>query len=68
MITIDKLENNIEKLTEKIKGLTFPFNDPGLESDAEKLRDAAVEALEDFLELANTDWENGQKDNADEGD
>ncbi len=56
-MNIDKLETVIDKLTEKVRVLSFSFHDPDLASEAESARDAAVEALETYLELAGEDWE-----------
>lgn len=57
MTTIDKLEPNIEKLTERIRSLNFTFKDAELQQEAENARDEAIELLESYLELATQDWE-----------
>ena len=57
MITIDKLEQKIEKLTEQIRNLSFPFKDTELQKEAEDARDETIDLLESYLELATQDWE-----------
>jgi hypothetical protein len=57
MITIDKLETQTEKLLEKIRSLTFQFQDSSLESEADTAKEEAIASLESFLELATQDWD-----------
>jgi hypothetical protein len=67
MITIDKLEQKIEKLMEQVRSLSFAFKNPDLQKDAEDARDEAVDLLESYCELATQDWEE-QSENVDESD
>ena len=57
MITIDKLESKIEKFIDKLKALDYPFIDDSISSEAERAKEDAIQALEAFLELAQTDVE-----------
>lgn len=57
MMTIDRVEQTIEKLTERIRSLSFDFVDDDLRSEAENVRDEAIEHLEAYLELVTQDWE-----------
>jgi hypothetical protein len=69
MITIDRLESQIEKLCEKIRALNFAFQDNDLAKEGEDALSEATAALENFLELASDDWENRpQTDESEESD
>jgi hypothetical protein len=56
-MTIDKLEPIIEKLTERIRNLSFPFKDSTIEHEADEAKNEIIELLEQYLELAGQDWE-----------
>lgn len=58
MMSIDRLETNIEKTTERIRNLAFQFHDSSAETEAENAKNEAVASLENYLELASQDWEN----------
>lgn len=58
MITLGKLEEKIEKLTERLRTLNFDFKNAELQKEAEDGRDEAIDLLENYLELATQDWEN----------
>ena len=67
MMTIDKLETSIEKLSDKVKQvLSFKFKDEALDTEAESLKDDIIAALEDYLDLAGEDWENSSQNNEDD--
>jgi len=67
MISIDKLETNTEKLIDKVKALSFQFQDPQLAQEAETAREEAIASLESFLDIANTDWEQrGEEEKSEE--
>lgn len=56
-MTIDKLESQVEKLTERVRLLSYPFADAELQKEADDARDEIVDLLENYLELATQDWE-----------
>jgi len=58
MMTIDKLEPILDKMTERLRNLSFSFYDADLGKEADDARDEAIAALESYLELAVQDWEN----------
>lgn len=66
MMTIDKLESVVEKLSEKIRNLSFDFLNDALESDANGAKESAIAALEDFLEMASEDWEQREESEDDD--
>ncbi len=49
------IEDKINKLNEKIEALNYDFKDPQIKSDAEGLKQAAIEYLEGYLELVEED-------------
>ena len=57
MVSIDKLETKIEGLIEKISALNFDFRDANLEKESQEAKESVIQALEDYLELANQDYE-----------
>ena len=57
MMTIDRLEQKVEKLMEQVRSLSFPFKDEELQQEAENARDEIIELLESYIELATQDWE-----------
>lgn len=57
MMTIDKLEPTLEKMTERLRNLSFSFYDADLGKEADDARDEAIAAIESYLELAVQDWE-----------
>ena len=67
MTDIDKLEEKIDKLVEQIRDIAFPFEDDKNAEDAEASRDEAISLLENYLDLANQDWE-GRDADSDDGD
>ena len=57
MANIDKISETVEKITEKIRGLKYKFNDEGSEEDANDDKEAAIAALESWLETVTFDYE-----------
>ena len=57
-MSTDKLEQKIESLSEKIRAITFRFQDANLEKEADESKEEAIAALENYLDLANTDLDN----------
>lgn len=57
MVTLDKLESKIEAITEKIKAISFAFADSTLAQEAEEAKEEALASLENFIDLATTDFE-----------
>lgn len=66
MITIDKLEAQTEKLLEKIRSLSYTFQDSSLETEADAAKEEAIASLESFLELAQQDWDERPQEEATE--
>ena len=58
MMTIDRLETQIEKLVERIRNLHFEFSNPELQKEAEDSKEEIIDLLEGYGELATEDWEN----------
>lgn len=65
-MTIDRLEAQIEKLTERIRNLNFDFKDPEIQKEAEDSKEEMIDLLENFGELASQDWENRPESERDE--
>jgi hypothetical protein len=66
MTTIDKLEPRIEKMVEKVRELSFVFKNKDIENEAEESRNEAIASLENFLELAQQDWDEQPHNEEDE--
>lgn len=62
MIDIDKFSDKTEALIEKVRNLSFKFQDDQLESDASDAKEEAVAALENYLELATQDFEGREEE------
>ena len=66
MMTTDRLEQKIEKLSEQVRSLSFQFKDGELQQEAENARDEIIELLESYMELATQDWEDRPENETEE--
>jgi hemerythrin-like domain-containing protein len=66
MIAIDKFEEKIEKLKEKVAALTYNFKDEQLKRDADAAKEDILAGLEDYLDLLTQDAEQEENSNSDD--
>lgn len=56
MTDIDKFADKIDSLIEKIKNIKYKFKNEDLERDADLVKEEALSALENWLELITEDF------------